>query len=86
MVDSIHQTGRIGVVPPTGQLRKVGHRSQSGKDSREEGNTESQTTEEESRANDPDSDQEAVDGLSEIAGSSDNQNNSQTGRRIDVRI
>lgn len=86
MVDSINQAGRIGVVPPPGQLRKVGHRSQSSKDSREEGNPESQTTEEESRANDPDIDQEAVDGLSEIVEASDNQNNSQTGRLINVRI
>jgi len=86
MVDSIHQAGRIGVVTPPGQLRKKGHRNQSRKDPREEGNTESQTTEEESQANDPAIDQEAVDGLSEIAASSDNQNTSQTGRRIDVRI
>lgn len=86
MVDSIHKAGRMGAVPPPGQLRKVGHRNQSRKDSREEGNTESQTAEEESRAHDPDIDQQSVDGLSDIAASSDNPNKRQTGRRIDVRI
>jgi len=38
------------------------------------------------RANDQDIDQEAADDPSEIAASSGNQNHSQTGRRIDVRI
>jgi len=86
MVDSIHKAGRRGVVQPPGQLRKVGHRNPSRKDSREEGDTEPQTTEEESRAHDSDIDPQAVDDFNEIAVSSDNPNNRQTGRRIDVRI
>jgi len=86
MVDSIHQTGRIGGVPPPGQLRKVGHRNQSRKDSREEGDTESQTAKEQSRADDSDFGQRDVDGHSEIAAPTDNPNTRRTGRRIDVRI
>lgn len=86
MVDSIHQTGRTGAVSPPGQLRKVGHRNQSRKDSREEGGTESQTAEEESRVDDPDLGQGSADSRSEIVAPSDNPNNRQTGRRIDVRI
>lgn len=86
MVDGIHQTGRTGAVPPPGQLRKVGHRNQSRKDSREEGDTESQTAEEESRTDGPDLGQGAADGRSEITAPSDNPNNRSTGRRIDVRI
>lgn len=86
MVDSIHQTGRIGGILPPGQLRKVGHRNQSRKDSREEGGTESQTAEEDARADDPDFGQEALDGQRNITAPSDKPNNRRTGRRIDVRI
>ena len=85
MVDSIHRAGRIGVISPPGQLRKVGHRNQSRKDSREEGDPESQTTEKESGPDNPDSDQENADKRNEIA-SSDNPNIRRTGRRIDVKI
>lgn len=86
MVDSIHQANRIGVIAPPGPLRKNGRHRQSRKDSREERGPESQTTEEEVRADQPDIDQGAAAGRSEIATSSDNQNNRQTGRRINVRI
>lgn len=86
MVDSIHQAGRIGVVAPPGPLRKDGRHSQSRKDSREERGPESQTTEEEVRADQPDIDQGATADRGGIATPSDNQNNRQTGRRIDVRI
>jgi hypothetical protein len=85
MVDSIHRAGRIGVISPPGQLRKVGHRNQSRKDSREEGDAESQTTEKESGPDNPDIDQENADKRNEIT-SSDNPNIRRTGRRIDVKI
>jgi hypothetical protein len=86
MVDSIHHADRIGVISPPGQLRRVGHRKQPRKDSREDGGADSQSTEKESRPDDPDIDQGRADDRSEITAPPDSQNNRRTGRRIDVRI
>jgi hypothetical protein len=86
MVDSIHRTGRIGVIAPPGKVRRERHRNQSRKDSREEGGAESQTTEQESRLDNPDIDQGQADNCSEITAPPDIPNNRQTGRRIDVKI
>lgn len=86
MVDSIHHAGRIGAISPPGQLLRVGHRNQPRKDSREKGDAESQTTEKESRPDDPDIDQGNADNQSEKTTPSDNPNNRRSGRRIDVRI
>lgn len=86
MVGSIHQAGRIGVIAPPGQLRKVGHRNQSRKDSREETDKKSNTADEEMAIDDTGSNQ----GTGEISGNiaipTGNSNPKQTGRRIDVKI
>lgn len=86
MVSSIHQAGRIGVIPPPGQLRKVGHRNQPRKDPREEGDKKSQTAEEEVAIDDSSSDQGSGETSGQIAASAGNTNPKQTGRRIDVKI
>lgn len=86
MVGSIHQAGRIGVIPPPGQLRKVGYRNQSRKDSREEGDKKSQTAEEEMAIDDTSSDQDTGKTCGQIAASPGNSKQKQTGRRIDVKI
>jgi hypothetical protein len=85
MVDSIRQTGRIGVVVPSGPSRPVEHRRHPRKDPRDDQNHESQTTEKEERP-------EALDGeplppdASETIISTGQSTHGKTGRRINVRI
>ena len=86
MVNSIHHADRIGVISPPRQLRKVGHRNHPKKDSREDGGTESQTAEDESRAEEPDTHRKDTNARSENKTPLDNPNSRQTGRRIDVMI
>ena len=85
MVDNIRQTGRIGVVMPTGLARPVERRRHPRKDPRDDQNSESRPTEEEAQL-------EAFDGEPipaddrESTMSPDQPNQGQTGRRINVRI
>jgi hypothetical protein len=85
MVDNIRQTGRIGVIMPTGLTRPVERRRHPRKDPRDDPNRESRPREE-------DEPLEAFEGASlpaddsESTKSSDQQNQGQTGRRINVRI
>jgi len=85
MVDSIRQAGRIGVVMPTGLSRPVERRRHPRRDPRDDQNRESRPAEDELQL-------EALDGESlpaddsETTISPDQQNQGQTGRRINVRI
>lgn len=85
MVDSIRQAGRIGVVMPTGLSRPVERRRHPRRDPRDDQNGESRPAEDELQL-------EALDGESlpaddsETTISPDQQNQGQTGRRINVRI
>jgi hypothetical protein len=85
MVDNIRQTGRIGVIMPTGLTRPVERRRHPRKDPRDDPNRESRPREE-------DEPLEAFEGApipaddSESTKSPDQQNQGQTGRRINVRI
>jgi len=85
MVDNIRQTGRIGVIMPTGLTRPVERRRHPRKDPRDDPNRESRPREE-------DEPLETFDGSplpaddSESTISSDKQNQGQTGQRINVRI
>ena len=85
MVDNIRQTGRIGVIMPTGLTRPVERRRHPRKDPRDDPSRESRPREE-------DQPLEKLDGEplpandSESTMSPDPPNQGQTGRRINVRI
>ena len=85
MVDSIRRTGRIGVITPPGQLRSVERRPESHKDRQHQGGNESPANQEEAtRApTDQQANAEPNEGPPTSASS---ENQSTTGRRIDVRI
>jgi hypothetical protein len=85
MVDSIRQTGRIGVIKPSGQLRSVERRKPSPKSRSDHGDDESQTGHEESTPEEPEDDLGTTPGDA-LKASSGNDDNQGTGRRIDVRI
>lgn len=85
MVDNIRQTGRIGVIMPTGLTRPVERRRHPRKDPRDDPNRESRPREEEEPL-----DTFAGEALpaddSESTMSPEQPNQGQTGRRINVRI
>ena len=85
MVDNIRQTGRIGVIMPTGLTRPVQRRRHPHKDPRDDPNRESRPREEDEPLEAFDGEPLPADG-SETTVSSDPPNRGQTGRRINVRI
>ena len=85
MVDSLRQTGRIGVVTPSGHLRTVKRQNRPKKDPQKKKGDETITPEDDSAFEDVDDDQQAnlIDTEKKEGISSASQN---TGRRINVRI
>jgi hypothetical protein len=86
MVDSIRQSGRIGVITPPGPSRRLKQRRQPGQEPRDSGEEESPQMDDETLPDEDAQRQQAPASENGSISSSNKHGNIRTGRHIDVRI